>query len=293
MITVTRSRGKIASISLVLFVLSLFLTAYSAHNPWTATIGATAASFIMRPFELLHSSVSGGVAGVWKGYFALVDVRRENETLKQRLQALEAQNSRLMESESESERLRTLLDFTRDYGVRGIAARVIGRNPSSWVHTVTIDVGREEGITEGMPVIQGDGVVGQVTGVGQGSSRVLLVSDPASGIDVIVQEGRQRGVVEGAGEGCQLKYLQGDLEIKIGDRVITSGMDGVYPKGLLVGFVSEIDRRAGAMFQSVALRPAASFSNLEEVLVITSSVRKDPSSAGIKAFQGARQGGAK
>jgi len=123
-----------------------------------------------------------------------------------------------------------------------------------------------------MPVIKGNALVGQVVVVSPNTSRVLLIIDHSSGVDSLIQSSRVRGVVEGLGRDvCELRYVPREEEVAIGDRIITSGVDGVYPKGLMVGLVSDVDKGAGSLFWSVKVKPAVNFSRLETVLIITSA----------------------
>ncbi len=265
-----RNRARIAGTAFFLFCVSLFLTAYSARNPWTASVGATLGSGLLRPLQISYSAGTSGISGIWERYLVLIGVQRENEVLHSRLLALEAQNSKFMELEGENSRLRGLVDFIDRTGLRGVAARVIGHDASNWMQIITVGAGSDDGVKVGMPALDGNGVVGQVIAAGPHSSRVLLVTDHSSGVDAIIQGGRARGVAIGTGDGCVLEFVLSEEEIKIGDRVITSGMDGVYPKGLLVGVVSNVEaaRRGTNMFQSVTLKPTVEFARLEQVLLM-------------------------
>ena len=265
-----RNRARIAGTSFVLFCISLFIAAYSARNPWTATLGASLSSGLLRPLQLCYVSGFSSIANLWNRYIHLTEVARENEGLLRRLRALEAQNSKLMELESENGRLRSLVGLVQQGGLRGVTARVIGHNASNWMQVLTVAGGSKDGVELGMPALQGNGVAGQVIAVGPRISRVLLITDHSSGIDAIIQGSRVRGVVMGTGEGCALEYVLSEEEVKIGDRVITSGMDGVYPKGLLVGVVANAEavRKGSNMFQSITVKPAVDFSRLEEMLLV-------------------------
>jgi rod shape-determining protein MreC len=149
-------------------------------------------------------------------------------------------------------------------------AHVIGGDASGWVKGLLLDRGSASGVREGMPVVHPQGIVGQIVSVGSDSSRVLLVNDHASGVDVLHEGTRARGVVEGAGEQvCELKFLTKDVQVREGDAVITSGMDTVYPKGVLVGRISGVASSSGALFQTIEVRPSVDFSKLEEVLIVS------------------------
>jgi rod shape-determining protein MreC len=138
------------------------------------------------------------------------------------------------------------------------------------VKGITVNRGSSDGIASGMAVIHPQGVVGQVVAVSSKTARVLLVSDHASGVDVVTQDSRARGIVEGGGERiCELKFIPKDARLMEGEAVLTSGMDGVYPKGLLVGTVERIGSASVSLFKTVELRPAVDLSRIEEVLIVS------------------------
>jgi rod shape-determining protein MreC len=259
--------------SFFFFATALALSAYSARNPWVAKIGVNLVGEVLRPLEFLVVGGSENVTGVWSHYVWLVDVRKENERIKERVEALEAENSRLLEGENELKRLRKLVNAAEDRQIEGIAAEVIGYDPSNWVRAVTVDKGSLVGIAAGMPVIEGDAVVGQVIAVSPNTARVLLLTDHASAVDALVQSSRARGVVHGLGkEYSELRYVLQEDVVAVGDRIITSGMDGIFPKGLTIGVVSEAQKAGAGMFQSVRVEPAADISKLESVLIVTEGV---------------------
>lgn len=265
-----QNSSRTAGVSFALFCLALILTAYSARNPWVSRLGSSALLELQRPFQsVFHGSV-GRAGGVWEDYVALIGVNEENKILRERIEALESDNSRYREYESEISRLRSLLGTLEDHHLEGIAADVIGYDPSNWVRSITIDKGSRQGIAVNMPVIAGDAVVGQVIAVSFNSARVLLITDHSSGVDALAQQSRVRGVVQGVGkELCEMRFVMQEDVLTVGDRVVTSGMDGVYPKGLLIGIVAEVRQRGDGMFQTVRVKPGATLARLETVLVVT------------------------
>ncbi len=265
-----RYNAQVAILSLALFCVAIFLASYSSRNPSVARVGAALLSEVLHPFQLLEAEVSTDVSNIWRRYIYLVGLDGENQELRSRLAHLEAQNSRLIEHMSENERLRKLLQIPEQSPLRGVGAMVIGYDPSNWSQTITVDKGLRDGLTVGMPVLEGDGVVGQVVAIGPTASKVLLITDHLSGVDSIVQGGRMRGVVEGAGLNlARLRFGASEEEVKIGDRVITSGMDGVFPKGLLIGVVTAVRKDRHALFQLVDIEPAVDVTRLESVLIVT------------------------
>lgn len=275
------NRKSVVIATVVLFFVSLILASYSSRNAWVSEIGSVFVAESIRPFQAVVRGVGGTAVDYWGDYLALWDVHAENERLRARLELLESENSRLLEWESEITRLRGLLNIAQEEGLKGIAADVIGYDPSNWVQAITINRGSSDGLRSGLAVIKGNYVVGQVVAVSPRSARVLLITDHSSGVDSIVQSSRARGVVRGlGGEQCELNHVLIDEEVAVGDRIITSGMDGVFPKGLLVGIVLQIDKRGKGMFQNIRIRPSVKFSRLETVLVVTSFESPSPSGDG-------------
>ncbi len=263
------SRTKVILTAFALFCCSLFLTAYSARNPQIARVGYWAVGEVERPLQVMTEKVYDSVANLWSGYVSLLDVRRQNEILQERLRSLESEVVELSEVRAENERLSRILRFVEETRLDGVIARVIGRNPSNWVQSVTLNKGSLDGIAVDMAVIDGLGVVGQVMEVSPHSTNVLLAIDPTSGVDGLLQDGRARGVVSGAGKGRYvLKFVSRDQDVKMGDRIVTSGIGGIFPSGLLIGSVAEIKRQSMGLFQEVEAVPAVDFSKLEEVLVL-------------------------
>jgi len=215
------------------------------------------------------SGVNGFFSGIWENYISLVGVREENKRLRA---VIEEQNTRLIRSREAvlaNERLQRLLDLKGGLQGTSIAANVIGEDATPWFRTVIIDRGSMDGVREGMPVVAAAGVVGRVVRVAANSSRLLLLTDHASAIAATVQRSRARGVVMGkAGGLCSLEFSQRGEDVRVGDVVVTSGIGGVFPKGLPIGEVTMVKKGEYGIFQSVDLRPYVAMSRLEHVLVL-------------------------
>jgi len=220
---------------------------------------------IMKPASL----VSGFFEDAWDNYISLVDVRRENLRLREEIREL---NSRVVtgnEAMQAKQRLEHLLDMKSTIKAPTLAASVVGEDVTSWFRTMIIDRGSSSGIREGMAVIAADGVAGQIIKVAPTSARVLLITDHSSGIAVTIQRSRARGVVKGKGEGlCSMEFTTREEDVKVGDAVVSSGIGGVFPKGLPVGEVTMVKRGEYGIFQTVTIRPSVTFAHLEEVLVV-------------------------
>jgi len=170
------------------------------------------------------------------------------------------------------DRLKQLLQFRQTNSPSMIGAEVIGQDPSSWFKSVTIDKGERDGLKKGMAVISPAGVIGQVLRTAPHYATVLLITDYNSAVDSIVQRTRAKAIVEGKGENrCQLKYLLRTEEVNTGDIVLTSGLSGNFPKGLLIGEIRRVEKKGHGVFQVAELVPSIDLTRLEEVLVITDS----------------------
>jgi rod shape-determining protein MreC len=265
------ARARVAITSFSLLCVSLFLTAYSSKHPALVSFGSVLISEIVTPFQSFSEFVSQSGSSIWERYLYLVGVSEENEDLRVRLRKVEGELALLSEFRTENERLRSMLNFVSETELQGVVGRVIGSDPSGWVKGVMIDKGSSSGVAVGMAAVVARGVVGQVVATSLSSSRILLIADHASGVDAIVQGSRVRGVVEGSGSQlCELRYVTRDYQVKTGELVLSSGMDGVYPKGLMIGTVSAVQAGGATLFQTVEVKPAVDFSRLEEVLIVTS-----------------------
>jgi rod shape-determining protein MreC len=225
---------------------------------------------ICSPFQSAATSVSRSIGGVFQRYVSLTQVQQENEKLKRRVAELQSENHQMKEMALANVRLRSLLEFRQQWVTSMMGAEVIGQDPSPWFKSVTIDKGEKQGLRKGMAVISPEGVVGQILKTSPDYATVLLITDYNSGIDAIVQRTRAKGIVEGKeGNRCQLKYLLRTEDVEPGDVVITSGLDGKFPKGLMVGEIQGIDKRHFGVFQYAELVPKVDLARLEEVFVIT------------------------
>ncbi len=228
---------------------------------------------VTAPFLEVIDGTGRALADAWTHYLWLVGTASENERLRAENSLLQGELDALEELRLANERLRELLEFRETAGVEAIPARVVAEDATSWFRTVVIDKGTRDGLAEGMAVVVPAGVVGRVLKVSAGEARVLLITDASSAAAALVQRTRTRGVCRGRGEGLTLEFALRQEDIQVGDRIITSGMGGVFPKGLLIGSVVKVERGDYGLFQAVEITPAADFSRLEEVLVL---VREAP-----------------
>ncbi len=233
---------------------------------------------LVTPVQSWFSNRARGVGDVVQTLRDLRTLRDENARLRQENDALIIENVQLKEAEAENERLRRLLDFTRtnpSYDYRGgeVGARVIGHDPSAYLDFVIIDLGERQGASLDMPVVTERGLVGRITEVHDTSSEVLLITDVNSAVTALIQTSRAMGVVRGlAGGGLLLDQVPQDVEVHEGEIVITSGLGDSFPRGLVIGQISNVYQRDYEMFQQARVRPTVDFRNLEQVLVITNFV---------------------
>lgn len=234
--------------------------------------------FFARPLVLLISEIQKGftavgraVAGSWEGYVDLWGVREENDRLREEVTVLRNETVRLQEAALAGQRLRELLEFKRGFPHGVAAANIIGRDPSNWYHTLLIDKGEKDGVSIEMGVITPRGVVGRVVKTAPTLSQVLLLTDRNSAVAALIQQTRDEGLVEGTEMGlARIKYLSLQSPAREGDLVLTSGLTGIFPKGIMIGTLGPLVKKEGALFQEAQVIPSVDFSKLEEVLVITS-----------------------
>jgi rod shape-determining protein MreC len=194
---------------------------------------------------------------------------RENALLKKELKASRAEVSKLKSVESENRRLRDLLELSDKSSYDSIAAVVIAKSISNWSFSVIIDKGRNDGVTDNMPIIAPAGVAGKVSEAGPSVSKAVLITDPNLKIAAAVLRSREEGIVAGTGRGlCRMLYLSVDADVKKGDKIVTAGYSGIFPKNLLLGEVVSVGTDIGKLYKYAVIKPAVDPFKLEEVLCI-------------------------
>ncbi|MEN8231465.1 MAG: rod shape-determining protein MreC [Thermodesulfobacteriota bacterium] len=224
---------------------------------------------VIGPVQSAISKASNYAGGFRKKYVDLLRVREENEQLRQELFQYRAANIEYREALATNARLQKLLDLKESLPPPTLTAEIVGKDPSLWFRTFTINRGSSDGVQKGMPVVTVEGVVGQVLTSSPNYSKVLLATDPNSAVDVITQKTRVHGIVKGLGhDAFSLNYVLKSAVVEKEDFVLTSGLGGVFPKGLMVGTVSEITKSRRGMFQKIEIMPAVDFSQLEHLIII-------------------------
>lgn len=261
-----RQRPGVLFVSAVVLHVVIISTQVSA--PSGRPLLSAAIFGVVGEVQRLSMAAVNGVGDAWGGYVALQEVQEENARLLQQLQTLQVrlQEQRAMAERAES--LRQILELRERAGLDTVAAEVIAGPASPDFRTVTIDRGAREGLTADMSVISPAGVVGRVV---QPSARVALVQlivDRNAAVGALIERSRVQGVVMGVGGGTlQMEYVADTADVQTGDLVVTSGIDGIHPKGFVIGTVEAVDRATSA-FHAIIVRPAVDFSRLEEVLVV-------------------------
>jgi rod shape-determining protein MreC len=221
------------------------------------------------PVQKMVAVPLGFARDSWIDYVALVQVREENEGLRQKLARQEEENLQLREALVASGRLQRIAEMRDEFEIPMLPAELVGVDVSAWFRSALVDRGREDGVRSGMPVISDNGLVGLVTATSNSASKIMLLIDRQAAIDGVVQRSRARGIVRGARQDSlsfEFTSREGDLEV--GDLVITSGLGGVYPKGLRIGRVTAVSPSDSMMLQTAEVRPAVDFGRLEQVFVM-------------------------
>lgn len=222
----------------------------------------------------IQKTITFGFDSLMKGantYVFLVGVQKENKKLTSENNRLIEIINNMHEIESENQRLRKLLAFKEKYLPSGVSAEVIARDTTSEYQTIRINKGHDVGLKRKMPVMTPAGAVGQVSNVWEHFSDVLLMTDRNHAMDTIVQRSRARGIVKGGlNSTCELYYVARTDDIAVGDILVTSGMEGIFPKGLLVGTVTQVEKKKYGVSQRIEVTPTANLGKLEEVFVVTS-----------------------
>ena len=257
----------------VCLVISVVLFTVGVRTGEDGPLGAVRGAFqtVTTPVRLVGSAIPmpfQGLGNIFSNLTAdqatLSELQAENDELRSR-------NAELEEAEQTATRLQGLLDLQSSYNLQSTAAHIISGSSDSWSSTVTIDKGTSSGLSVGMPVTSSSGVIGQIVECGATSSTVLLVTDESSSVSAMVQSSRAQGMLDGSAAGeVRLDMIRTDQTVEVGDIVVTSGLGGVFPKGLPLGKVTSVEKNPGSMYYTIVVEPYAHTENAEEVLVITS-----------------------
>jgi rod shape-determining protein MreC len=230
---------------------------------------------LMRPFQTTVTGAASQAGNLAQRRQTIEEIQQDNAFLQAEVNRLLVDNIRLKELERENQRLRELLNYTQnnpsfDYTTTSVVGRVIGADPTNLLYTIFVDVGAKDGIAKDMPVVTHRGLVGRVIQVGPNSAQVLLIIDPASSVNALIQNSRVHGIVKGelGGTLTMERISQGEAVVP-GDLVLTSGLGGAFPDKLVIGQITEVFQRDLDLFQTARVRSTVDFGNLETVLVLT------------------------
>jgi rod shape-determining protein MreC len=232
---------------------------------WTQTFAS--------PIQSASSKAPGATSGFFRQIFNFRSIASENEDLRQRLAAAEQELHAARQDAAENERLKALLDLKEKKQFETVMARVIARDPSVWFNTITINCGSSSGVSVNMPVVSGTGVVGRVITVSLWSSQVMLLTDEKAGAGAVVGQLGQSGAL-GSVRGrpdlglIEMRYVSGLEKVEVGDYVMTTCQDGIYPPGLNVGDVVDVKNGTATQPHQILIRPGARLDRLEEVAVL-------------------------
>lgn len=235
---------------------------------------------LVAPFQKTVTLSIRFLKNIWRHYFLLISVSEENENLKKSLSNAIQENNELREVALANMRLRRLLNFKKILVPQVLPAEIISNDPSPWFKSVMIDKGSLDSVEKGMPVVVPEGVAGLVIDVSFRYAKVLLIIDQNSAVDALIQKNRARGIIKGgSADGCYLQYVLRKQGVDIGDTVVTSGLDGVFPKGLRIGHVSGTFKRNAGIFQEISVTPYVDFEDLEEVLILLNTPKREVKNA--------------
>jgi rod shape-determining protein MreC len=240
------------------------------------------------PFQAAITGAIRGMSGGWSGYVDLRRVHEENARLQERVASMERQLQEKEELAREAERLREILQLRKELPLDTVAAEVIAREGTAWSRTITLDKGSSDGVRLNAAVISATGVVGRVIAVGPGASRVQLILDGQAGVGVRIERSRVTGILAGqpgmsigAISDLVMKYVPSLADVVVGDVVVTSGLDRLYPPGLVVGRVRSVTRGAG-LFKEILVTPSAQFNTVEELMIVRTSLTDDTVTQGVR-----------
>jgi rod shape-determining protein MreC len=269
-----RQRAPIWLVSLL--VVNLIIMAVDARDAngqqkilriWTQTFAS--------PLQSASSKASRSTAGFFQQIWNFRSTAQENEELKERLAKAETELHSARQAEVENERLKALLSLNEQSDIKSVPARVIARDPSVWFNTITINRGSSSGVTVNMPVVTGGGIVGRVVTVSPWASQVMLITDEKAGAGAVVGQLGQSGALGSVrgradlGVGViEMRYVSGLEQVEVGDTVMTTGQDGIYPPGLNIGKVVDVKKGTATQAHQILIHPGAQLDHLEEVAVL-------------------------
>ena len=270
MVDAVISRHRPLALLAAVVMAQLLLLAFQIKRDHDVRLIRYWATAVVTPFERVGTWSISKVGGVWGGYVALHGAKAENARLRSQVAELQLRNRQLESQSAEAQRLSVLLSFRESHPEAPmLAAQVIGASADPASHTLVLNRGDHDRVRRNMAVITPDGIVGKIVEVFPNTSQVLLITDRDSGVGALLADTRTHGVVKGNGEPApHLDYVVNDEKVHVGEEILTSGEDRIFPKGLLVGTVSGAND--GNPFQVIRVQPSARLDRLEDVIILLS-----------------------
>lgn len=257
---------------LTFIVLLLLIFALLTYQGIKRSQDTTKFDVLHYPIEILGqgiSAVADGISGLFNTYIMIVGKEDENKLLMERIKEVERERNEYVEALHENERLRRLLDLKLKRADYVTTAEVFARDPTNWFQVLWIEKGLKNNILKDMIAVTPSGAVGRIHRVLNKTANIILITDVNSSVAVRLQSSRTDGILEGRGDDkCYLKYIPQEIDVAVGDKVVTSGLDDIYPEGFLVGTVSDVKKKPGEFFQTIEVTPAQNPNMVEEVLIL-------------------------
>ena len=268
--TYQKSSNKIATICIALSLVFFTISCREGDSGFMQH-AKNLTQFTMRPVQIIGNVICSPFEGIGNIATNLTASQKSLSDLEEENKLLIARNAELEEQLQANKRLQGLLKIRGTYDLKTLGAKIISAPQSSWSDVVTIDVGSDSGVLVGMPVVDSFGVIGQISSVAPNTSQVRLLTDENSRISAMIQKNRVQGILRGSANGTvKLTLVPIDTDVNVGDLIITSGLGGIYPKGMPLGKVASVEKPEGALYATIVVEPVSNVHQAEEVLVITS-----------------------
>lgn len=262
------SKAKIVN-NLIVAALAIYGISQKKFTLEEPTLFQRVVMEVVSPMQKGIADSQKSLSSLWENYISIVDTSKENVVLKKKISRLESDLFGMEEIRQENLRLKRLLNYSSEISDQRILAQVVGWDSANEFKVIRLNKGQKDGIQVMSPVITDQGLVGYIYRVTENYSDVLTILDQNNRVDVLVERTRTHGIVEGVHNfKCSLKYVMRNELIEVGDKLITAGVGGVYPKGIKVGMITDIEKENFGMTLAVEVAPSVDFDKLEEVLVI-------------------------
>lgn len=262
------SKAKIVN-NLIVAVLAVYGISQKKFTLEEPTLFQRVVMEVISPLQKGISDSQKSLSSLWENYISIVDTSKDNVLLKKKISRLESDLFGMEEIRQENLRLKRLLNYSSEISEQRILAQVVGWDSANEFKVIRLNKGQKDGIQVMSPVITDQGLVGYIYRVTENYSDVLTILDQNNRVDVLVERTRTHGIVEGVHNfKCALKYVMRNELIEVGDKLVTAGVGGVYPKGIKVGMITDIEKENFGMTLAVEVAPSVDFDKLEEVLVI-------------------------